>query len=88
MARTVIRNVSVYVREALAAADPFYEGPRRSGTVRPRSSIVPLDPTKTAHDIGRLDDEIPHDGRAHLTGPVGSEGPEPTMDASHKREHL
>ncbi len=43
------------VRENLAAADPYYRGPHAGSDPAVSEKITPLDPRKTARDLGRED---------------------------------
>jgi hypothetical protein len=88
MMYTPIRNVSIYVCESLAAADPYYVGPCKASSPGTDARIVQIDPSKTARDLGRVEAEVAPTPPPYLTGPVGGEGPEPTLDGSAKAEAL
>ena len=84
MARTKVHPISEHVRENLAAANPFYRGPYH-GTTSRDERIRPLDPEKTARDLGR--EEYAEDERpTHpLIGPDGE--PSAQMPSGGRGEH-
>jgi hypothetical protein len=94
VARRKLRTIAEVVRNSLAAADPFYDGPHASEPVREAEDVRPLDPAKTAQDLGRLDmnwarDTLPEFPlRKDQPGPVGGQGPVPSSDASRKPQRL
>jgi hypothetical protein len=52
-----VHPITEHVREILASADPYYQGPRRGNDPLVAERIRPLDPQKTLRDLGRIDDE-------------------------------
>jgi hypothetical protein len=56
--------LSHFVEEILTAADPFYHGRRRGQALPQDEDIRPLDPAKTARDLGR--ETAPVQGEARV----------------------
>jgi hypothetical protein len=52
-----VQPIERIVRENLAAADPFYHGRHEGTDPLNADEVTPLEPEKTARDLGRFDDK-------------------------------